>query len=79
MASNEPAPGGETYQMTGDGAPRLITQQGIPVADDQNTLRAGQRGPAALEGFVRLDEQSPADFLRQCGQLRLWSRQLTGG
>jgi catalase len=51
MASNEPASGGETHQTTGDGAPRLTTQQGIPVADDQNTLRAGQRGPAALEDF----------------------------
>jgi catalase len=51
MASNEPARGGETHQTTGDGAPRLTTQQGIPVADDQNTLRAGQRGPAALEDF----------------------------
>ncbi|HEY0718265.1 MAG TPA: catalase, partial [Streptosporangiaceae bacterium] len=31
------------------------------------------------EGFVRLDERSSADFLRQCGELRLWSRQLAGG
>jgi catalase len=51
MASRDPASGGETHQTTGDGAPRLTTQQGIPVADDQNTLRAGQRGPAALEDF----------------------------
>jgi catalase len=51
MATNEPARGGETHQTTQDGAPRLTTQQGIPVADDQNTLRAGQRGPAALEDF----------------------------
>ena len=29
----------------------LTTQQGIPVADDQNTLRVGERGPAALEDF----------------------------
>ncbi len=51
MAINEPTRGGETHQTTEDGAPRLTTQQGIPVADDQNTLRAGQRGPAALEDF----------------------------
>jgi len=43
--------GGETHQVAGDGAPRLTTQQGIPVSDDQNTLRAGPRGPAALEDF----------------------------
>jgi len=43
--------GGETHQVTGDGAPRLTTQQGVVVSDDQNTLRAGPRGPAALEDF----------------------------
>ena len=29
----------------------LTTQQGVPVADDQNTLRVGERGPALLEDF----------------------------
>ena len=29
----------------------LTTQQGVPVADDQNTLKAGERGPALLEDF----------------------------
>jgi catalase len=42
--------GGETHQVA-DGGPRLTTQQGTPVADDQNTLRVGGRGPAALEDF----------------------------
>ncbi len=42
--------GGETHQ-TADGGTRLTTQQGVPVADDQNTLRVGLRGPAALEDF----------------------------
>ena len=42
--------GGETHQ-TADGDDRLTTQQGTPVADDQNTLRVGPRGPAALEDF----------------------------
>jgi catalase len=42
--------GGETHQIADGGAP-LTTQQGIPVADDQNTLRLGARGPAALEDF----------------------------
>ena len=44
-------PGGETHQVAGDERPVLTTQQGIPVADDQNTLRVGTRGPAALEDF----------------------------
>ncbi|MCU4183341.1 catalase [Acidiferrimicrobium sp. IK] len=44
-------PGGETHQVAGDGRPPLTTQQGVVVADDQNTLRIGARGPAALEDF----------------------------
>ncbi|HEY3941816.1 MAG TPA: catalase [Acidimicrobiales bacterium] len=43
--------GGETHQQAVDGAPRLSTRQGVVVADDQNTLRVGERGPAALEDF----------------------------
>jgi catalase len=43
--------GGETHQVAGGGRQRLTTQQGVPVADDQNTLRAGERGPDALEDF----------------------------
>jgi catalase len=43
--------GGETHQVAGGGRPNLTTQQGVVVADDQNTLRVGERGPAALEDF----------------------------
>src|SRR4051812_3566609 len=43
--------GGETHQVTTDPEHRLTTQQGVPVADDQNTLRVGERGPSALEDF----------------------------
>ena len=43
--------GGETHQIAAGGTPRLTTQQGAPVADDQNTLRVGVRGPGALEDF----------------------------
>ena len=38
--------GGETHQVAGDGTARLTTQQSVVVDDDQNTLWAGQRGPA---------------------------------
>src|SRR6185369_14479346 len=41
--------GGETHQVAEDAV--LTTQQGVPVADDQNTLRIGPRGPALLEDF----------------------------
>jgi catalase len=41
--------GGETHQVAGGSRPSLTTQQGVVVADDQNTLRVGERGPDALE------------------------------
>jgi catalase len=44
-------PGGETHQVAGDGRPSLTTQQGVPVSDDQNSLRAGERGPGLLADF----------------------------
>nr|WP_314072799.1 catalase [uncultured Roseococcus sp.] len=43
--------GGELHQEAGGDVPVLTTAQGGPVADDQNTLRYGPRGPALLEDF----------------------------
>src|SRR3982751_7147682 len=43
--------GGETHQVAGGDVPVLTTQQGVPVADAQNSLRAGARGPTLLEDF----------------------------
>ncbi|HEX7822516.1 MAG TPA: catalase [Sphingobium sp.] len=45
------AAGGETHQISGGSVETLTTQQGIPVADDQNSLKQGARGPALLEDF----------------------------
>ena len=42
---------GEVHQTAGGDVPVLTTQQGIPVSDDQNSLRIGARGPTALEDF----------------------------
>src|SRR5436305_6507444 len=50
-SSNERGQGGETHQVAAGNASRLTTQQGIVISDDQNTLRSGERGPAALEDF----------------------------
>ena len=41
--------GGETHQIAGGDVPILTTQQGAPVSDDQNSLKAGARGPTLLE------------------------------
>lgn len=43
--------GGELHQFAEDGAPVLTTAQGGPVADDQNSLRIGARGPALIDDF----------------------------
>ncbi|WP_448661064.1 catalase [Sphingomonas sp. CJ20] len=42
--------GGETHQTAQ--ADVLTTNQGIPVSDNQNQLKAGARGPVLLEDFV---------------------------
>ena len=50
--------GGETHQQVPhdadhtDAAAHLTTNQGIRVADNQNSLKAGARGPTLLEDFV---------------------------
>jgi catalase len=41
--------GGELHQIAGKDTPVLTTAQGQPVADDQNTLKIGERGPALIE------------------------------
>jgi catalase len=43
--------GGEVHQTAEGDTPVLTTQQGIPVSDDQNSLKISTRGPTALEDF----------------------------
>jgi catalase len=43
---------GETHQQAGDGEPVLTTNHGVPISDNQNSLRSGERGPTLLEDFV---------------------------
>jgi catalase len=44
--------GGEAHQTASAPDARLTTNHGVPVSDNQNTLKAGRRGPALLEDFV---------------------------
>ena len=44
--SVERGEGGETHQTAGDARPRLTTNQGVALADDQNSLRATGARPA---------------------------------
>jgi len=44
--------GGELHQIAEGDTPVLTTAQGAPVADDQNTLKIGERGPSLIEDFL---------------------------
>src|ERR1700753_3698966 len=43
--------GAELHQQ-GEGAEILTTNQGVPVADNQNSLKVGERGPVLLQDFI---------------------------
>ena len=45
-------PGGATHQTADTAEASLTTNQGVVVADNQNTLKSGERGPSLLEDFA---------------------------
>jgi len=51
-ADRERGIGGELHQIAGRSVDVLTTNQGIPVSDNQNQLKAGARGPVLLEDFA---------------------------
>jgi len=68
---NAPAPaadvrgeGDELHQRAGNGHPALTTNQGIPVGDNQNSLRATPRGPTLLEDFILREKITHFDHER---------------
>ena len=44
--------GGELHQTATTTKERLTTNHGVPISDDQNSLKGGTRGPTLLEDFV---------------------------
>ncbi len=57
--------GGETHLQRGDDdVPALTTQQGVPIADNQNSLKAGPRGPSLLEDFILREKINHFDHER---------------
>ena len=56
--------GGELHQLAGGTHPALTTQTGAIVADDENSLRAGHRGPTLLEDGVLLEKIQHFDHER---------------
>ena len=56
--------GGETHQHATGKTGVLTTAQGIPVADNQNSLRAHARGPTLLEDFILREKITHFDHER---------------
>lgn len=50
--------------QTDDSAPTLTTNQGVPVSDNQNSLKAGLRGPTLLEDFILREKITHFDHER---------------
>jgi catalase len=44
--------GGETHQQAVTSQTPISTNQGLPISDNQNSLKAGRRGPTLLEDFI---------------------------
>lgn len=56
--------GGETHQQAADADHRLTTNQGLVIADNQNSLKAGARGPTLLEDFILREKITHFDHER---------------
>ena len=57
------AAGGETHQQTVSEA-ALTTNHGLAISDNQNSLRAGDRGPTLLEDFILREKITHFDHER---------------
>ncbi|WP_276570292.1 catalase [Thiocystis minor] len=56
--------GGELHQPAQGGHPPLTTNQGLPVSDNQNSLRANPLGPTLLEDFILREKITHFDHER---------------
>jgi catalase len=56
--------GGETHQTAAGPEQSLTTNQGTRIADNQNSLKSGDRGPTLLEDFVLLEKITHFDHER---------------
>lgn len=63
-ADEERGRGDELNQLAGGSHPALTTDQGIPVADNQNSLTQGPRGPTLLEDFILREKITHFDHER---------------
>jgi catalase len=58
------AAGGELHQIAGGERPALTTNQGIPISDNQNSLKAHPSGPTLLEDFILREKITHFDHER---------------
>src|SRR5450755_867136 len=56
--------GGETHQQADLAKVHLTTNQGLVVSDNQNSLRAGVRGPTLIEDFILREKITSFDHER---------------
>ncbi len=59
-----PGTGGETHQQASGDTARLTTNHGVPIADNQNLLKAHPRGPALLEDMIFREKMNHFDHER---------------
>ena len=69
VASEPSAPdttgqGGELHRNAGGEHSSMTTNQGLSIADDENTLKIGPRGPALLEDFILREKINHFDHER---------------
>ena len=63
--SGENAAGGSLARVRADATGRVLTtNQGVPVADNQHSLKAGLRGPTLLEDFILREKITHFDHER---------------
>jgi catalase len=55
---------GELHQSIAGKHPALTTNQGLPIGDNQNSLRDGPRGPTLLEDFILREKITHFDHER---------------
>jgi catalase len=53
--------GGETHQQSAPSDVPITINHGLPISDNQNSLRAGTRDPTMLEDFVLREKITPFD------------------
>lgn len=56
--------GGELHQIAGETDPELTTNQGLVIADNQNSLKASVKGPTLLEDFILREKITHFDHER---------------